>query len=313
MPRRTTPAPVDLPLIEPMLATTGPAPTGPDWVGEVKWDGARALAYIPGDGTVRLLGRRGTDYTGRFPEVATALATIPGPLILDGEIVVMGEDGWPSFAGLQRRIHLRQPTAAALSGHRALYVAFDLLHSAGGPILAQPYRERRRQLEALALDSPNVRAPAAWPTVEQAVGFTREHQLEGVIAKRLDRRYWPGARTRDWIKIKHLQSAQVTIGGWLPGPAGEVRALLVGVPVDHQLLYVGSVGSGLTETERRDLAARLQAVEAPASPFTARSLGVPRGTAVRWAQPVLVGLVTYLEVTAAGRLRQPVWKGLDPA
>lgn len=299
---------MSLPLIEPMLATSGPAPSGPEWVGEVKWDGARALAYVPGDGTARLLGRRGTDYTARFPEVAEVLANMPGPLILDGEIVVPGPDGRPSFHALQRRIHrTRTPARPDLP---ALYIAFDLLHAAG-PLLTQTYRDRRQQLEALGLNGPTVRAPAAWTSLEQAAAFTREQQLEGVIAKRIDGRYWPGARSRDWVKIKHLQVSTVTIGGWLPGPAGEVRALLVGVPLDQGLLYVGSVGSGLTEAGRRELAAQLRAVGSERSPFTSRALGIPRSTPVRWVQPVVNGLVEYLEVTPTGRLRQPVWRGLD--
>ncbi|MFI8085995.1 non-homologous end-joining DNA ligase [Kitasatospora sp. NPDC086009] len=306
---------VRLPHIEPMLATAGPLPSGPGWCAEVKWDGARACAYLE-DGRARLLGRHGTDYTERFPEVAAALADVPGPLVLDGELVVM-RSGTPSFAALQGRIHRTRP-ASVQAGARAapaLFIAFDLPHT-DRPLLTEPYRRRRALLEDLNLDRPGLRVPPAWESLTDAVAWTREHQLEGIICKRADSPYRPGARSRDWIKIKHLRTADVVIGGWLPGgPAGTtVRAVLVGAPTGEpgRLLYAGSVGTGFTAAERRALAAALRRLDQSTSPFTgARTgLGLPRGTEVRFVRPELHAEVEFLELTPAGRLRQPVWRGL---
>ncbi|MFJ9846995.1 non-homologous end-joining DNA ligase [Kitasatospora sp. NPDC101155] len=311
-------AQVRLPHIEPMLATAGTLPSGPGWTGEVKWDGARAVAYIPEAAPVRLLGRRGTDFTQRFPEVAEALTEVRGrPLILDGEIVVM-RDGTPSFAALQSRIHRTRPAAvlAAAATTPALYIAFDLLHLGDRSLLAEPYARRRELLEDLALDRPGLRVPPTWDSVAEAYGWTREHKLEGVLAKRTDSLYAPGTRSRDWIKLKHLRVADVVVGGWLPGGPGSdtVRAVLVGVEAEPggRLLYVGSVGTGFSGAERRALAAALRRLAIPVSPFTAsgKGLGLPPGTEVRFVRPELHAEVEFLELTDRGLLRQPVWRGL---
>ncbi|MFD5616672.1 ATP-dependent DNA ligase [Kitasatospora sp. NPDC127060] len=305
-----------LPYVEPMLATAGTLPSGPGWTGEAKWDGARAVAYIPEAAPVRLLGRRGTDFTARFPELAAALTEVRGPLTLDGEIVVM-RGGTPSFAALQSRIHRTRP-ATVLAGAAAvpaLYIAFDLLHLGDRPLLNEPYARRRELLEGLELDRPGLRVPPTWDSVAAAYGWTREHQLEGVLAKRTDSLYAPGTRSHDWIKLKHLRTADVVIGGWLPGgPAGDtLRAVLAGVEAEPgRLQYVGSVGTGFTGAERRALAAALRRLAVPVSPFTAggRALGLPPGTEVRFVRPELHAEVEFLEITDRGQLRQPVWRGL---
>jgi bifunctional non-homologous end joining protein LigD len=285
-------------------------------MGEVKWDGVRAMAYIPEAAPVRLVGRRGTDFTGRFPEVAEALTGVRGPLILDGELVVM-RAGAPSFAALQGRIHRTRPAAvhAGAAAAPALFVAFDLLHAGEQSLLLEPYARRRELLEGLEVERPGLRVPPAWASAADAFGWTREHSLEGVIAKRADSVYRPGARSRDWVKIKHLRVADVVIGGWLPGGPGgaSVRAVLVGVPLEPggPLRFVGAVSSGMAGPERRALGAALRRLAVPVSPFTAGGgLGLPRGTEVRFTRPELHAEVEFLELTDAGRLRQPVWRGL---
>ncbi|WBP92158.1 ATP-dependent DNA ligase [Kitasatospora cathayae] len=301
--------------IEPMLATAGHLPSGPGWAAEVKWDGARAIAYVPEAAPVRLVGRHGADYTERFPEVAETLTELRGPLVLDGELVVM-RNGVPSFTALQGRIHRTRPETvrAGASATPAVFVAFDLLHTGERSLLAEPYWQRRALLEGLELERPRLRVPPTWDSVSEAYGWTREHQLEGVIAKRADSPYRPGTRSRDWLKIKHLRTADVVIGGWLPGgpSGGTVRAVLVGVPVEPgRLLFVGSVGSGFSGPEQRALAAMLRRIASPVSPFTiGGGLGLPRGTEIRFTRPDLHAEVEFLELTDAGRLRQPVWRGL---
>ncbi|MFB8055086.1 non-homologous end-joining DNA ligase [Kitasatospora purpeofusca] len=298
-----------------MLATAGSMLTDTNWWAEVKWDGARCLVYREG-AEVRLVGRRGTDFTSRFPEVAEALAGIPDPLLLDGELVVI-RDGRPSFHGLQSRVHRSRPASvrAGVSAAPAVLVVFDLLHT-DQSLFAVPYEERRGLLENLNLDRPRVRVPPAWTSVAEAFAWTRDHWLEGVIAKRAGSPYRAGARSRDWVKHKHLQVADVVIGGWVPGgrSGNSVRAVLVGVPEDEggQLLFVGAVGTGFADAERRGLGSALHRLAAPRSPFAGVSggLGMPADAEVRFVVPRLRAEVRFLELTPAGRLRQPVWRGL---
>ncbi|MEU6974128.1 hypothetical protein AB0A71_41725 [Kitasatospora aureofaciens] len=197
----------------------------------------------------------------------------------------------------------------------AMLVLFDLLHT-DRPQFSAPYEERRRLLEALSLDRPRVRVPPAWRSVDEAFAWTRERRLEGIVAKRAGSPYRAGARSRDWVKVKHLLVADVVIGGWVPGGrnGAMVRAVLVGVPAVEggKLVFVGAVGTGFTDAERRALAAVLRRLASPISPFAGASggLGLSPGTEVRFVAPTLHAEVEFLELTESARLRHPVWRGL---
>ncbi|GAA1220872.1 ATP-dependent DNA ligase [Kitasatospora nipponensis] len=304
--------------VEPMLATPGPLPRGAGWAFEVKWDGARAIARSHPDTGVVLTGRSGADLTAAFPEVVEALREqLPeGPLVLDGELVCFDPEGRPSFALLQRRLHLTR-TAAIRSAARTLpatYLPFDLLLHGDGSLLQRPYRERRAALRALGLGGGRVRVPPHWENGggDAALAFTREHHLEGIVAKRLESRYAPGIRSTDWVKTKSLRTVDIVIGGWIAGgPAGTaVKAVLSGLPTPEGLRYVGRVGTGFSTAERRALAALLRRLQSPTSPFSTPVTDIPRGDVLAFTRPVLTAEVEHLEWTSAGRLRQPVWRGL---
>jgi bifunctional non-homologous end joining protein LigD len=307
-----------LPLIEPMLATPVrevPADEG-GWAAEAKWDGARVLAYVSG-GAVVLRGRSGRDVTASYPEAAAALARAAGrrTLVLDGEIAVFDGDS-PSFARLQRRMHVGRPAPALVAAVPVTYVAFDLLWQASRSLLRSPYAQRRALLDGLALAGERLSVPPAFPGQARALAdASRELGLEGVVLKRLSSSYQPGQRSGDWLKIRNLAAADVLIGGWLPRAGARSQlagSVLAGAPGPDGLEYLGSVGSGLAEAERRDLTARLLALEQPESPFAA-PLPADVARRARWTRPVLAAEVAYAEITPAGRMRHPVWRGLRPA
>jgi bifunctional non-homologous end joining protein LigD len=306
-----------LPLIEPMLATPARAVPGDEgeWSAEAKWDGARVVAYVD-RGTVMLRGRGGGDVTGTYPEVAASLGRAAGrrTVILDGEITVFDGDR-PSFAMLQRRMHVARPTLALLAAVPVTYVAFDLLWQARS-LLRSPYAQRRALLDGLALAAEHVSVPPSFPRQARALAdASRELGLEGVVLKRLSSSYQPGQRSGDWLTIRNLAAADVLIGGWLPRAGARSHlagSVLAGVPGPTGLDYLGSVGSGFAEAELRDLTARLLALEQPDSPF-AGPLPADVTRRARWTTPVLTAEVTFVEITPAGRMRQPVWRGLRPA
>lgn len=139
--------------------------------------------------------------------------------------------------------------------------------------------------------------------------------LQIIVLKRLNSPYQPGQRSGDWLKIRNLAAADVLIGGWLPRAGARSHlagSVLAGVPGPTGLDYLGSVGSGFAEAELRDLTARLLALEQPDSPF-AGPLPTDVARRARWTTPVLTAEVTFVEITPAGRMRQPVWRGLRPA
>jgi bifunctional non-homologous end joining protein LigD len=286
-----------------------------EWAAEAKWDGARVVAYVD-RGTVVLRGRNGGDVTGTYPEVAASLsrAAARRTVIVDGEIAVFDGDR-PSFAMLQRRMHVARPAAALLAAVPVTYVAFDLLWQARS-LLRSPYAQRRALLDGLALAAEHVSVPPSFPRQARALAdASRELGLEGVVLKRLSSSYQPGQRSGDWLKIRNLAAADVLIGGWLPRAGARSHlagSVLAGVPGPTGLDYIGSVGSGFAEAELRDLTDRLLALEQTDSPF-AGPLPADVARRARWTAPVLTAEVTFVEITPAGRMRQPVWRGLRPA
>ena len=317
-PGSAAPTPVELPVLEPMLASPGTMPSDPDeWLFEVKWDGMRLLSSHDGAGGLRLLSRNGNSATERFPELGELARLLPGrDLILDGEAIAPDDQGRPSFGRLQQRMTLRGAPAI----RRATYtvpvslMVFDLLWLDGASLVDLPYAERRALLEELDLGGAHVHVPPAWPgsMAAEAARWTRERGMEGLVAKRLGSRYRPGVRSPEWVKIKYARALDVVVGGWVPGgPRGTaVKSLLVGVVDPSGLRYVGAVGTGFAEAERRALAGLLHGLECPVSPFSGPPAGLDRGESVRFVRPDLQAEVGYAEFTDRGLLRQPVWRGL---
>jgi bifunctional non-homologous end joining protein LigD len=303
--------------MRPMLAVTGPAPRDPEnWALELKWDGVRALAYIE-RGQVRLMSRTERDITVTYPELARlGAATTHKQLLLDGEIVVFGADGWPEFEALQPRMHVGSaPQAAILAGQRPVtYLIFDVLQLDGRPLLDLEYHERRAILDGLALTGPYWQAPPWFPGTDfeavQAVSVS--HAMEGVVAKRLDSHYLPGVRTDNWRKIKNVHTQEAVVAGYKPGKGnrtGQVGSLLIGVNDASGLVYAGHVGTGFTDETLRMLGGKLRPLRRPDSPFDGPVPPEHARPAV-WVEPRLVIEVSFDRWTKAGRMRAPVYKGL---
>jgi bifunctional non-homologous end joining protein LigD len=306
--------------LRPMLAAPGRLPTEEaGWGYEVKWDGVRAIACWSAR-RLRLESRNLNDITPRYPELrAIGEQLAEREVVLDGEIVAFDEHGSPSFARLQRRMHLdSHSTVARLAREEPVtYVIFDLLHLDGESTMTLPYRERRELLERLGLRG------AAWqtPPYHQGSGrdllaVTAEHGLEGVVAKRLDSPYRPGERTADWVKVKNVERQELVVGGWVPGKgrrSGEIGALLLGYyegdDGSRTLRYAGRVGTGFDEAELRRLGGELRARARARkdSPFSARGTQPPREA--RFVEPELVAEVEFTAWTNDGVLRHPSYKG----
>ncbi|WP_442817896.1 non-homologous end-joining DNA ligase [Streptomyces sp. NBC_01591] len=309
---------MSLPRIAPMLATPGslpPAAVEDRWAFEVKQDGQRAMVYLPGDGTVTLRSRSGADITSAYPELAVLGAVLGRPAVLDGEIVALDSQGRSDFERLQSRMGLTgSPAKAARTAQvvPAHLILFDAVHLDGHSLIGLPYTERRTRLEDLGLDGKHWSTPAAVVGHgEQALEMTRAAGLEGVLAKRLASVYEPGGRSRAWIKIRHVRTVDVVVGGWVPGRGrltGLPGALLVGEVHEGGLRYVGSVGTGWSDTERTTLAELLQVAAIDECPFET----APGVTGARWVLPRLVGEVRYTGSTRAGLLRHPSWHRLRP-
>jgi bifunctional non-homologous end joining protein LigD len=301
--------------IAPMLARAGQLPDEDgSWAYEVKWDGVRAIAYSQ-PGELRLESRNLKDITDTYPELFAMNAALGSHrAVLDGEIVAFDDDGHPSFEALAQRMHTasRAKARKLAKGTPVTYVIFDLLWLDGHSLMGAPYGERRTQLAALALSGES------WQTPEHILGegkallaATAEQGLEGVVAKRLDSLYQPGARTREWVKVKRVARQELVVGGWMPGKGkrgDSIGALLGGVyEQDGQLRYVGRVGSGFSDSELQRLSGLLAPLARAASPFT---IGEQPPMGARFCEPHLVIEVVFANWTARGNLRAATYKGL---
>jgi len=258
------------PPVEPMLARlAGEIPAGDEWLYEPKWDGFRALVFF--DGKEAYLQSRDLKPLARyFPELAGGLQRVlPRPLVLDGEIVIIGDHGL-DFDALLQRIHPAASRIKKLAEETpSAFVAFDVLADGKRDLRATPFGERRRVLESAfaGVEPPAFLTPATSDRAEALNWFERFEGagLDGVVAKRLDEPYQPGVRAM--VKIKHLRTVDCVIGGfrWNRGEDGRsVGSLLLGLyDDDHTLHHVG-VAAAFTATVRKQLVVELTPLRAKA-------------------------------------------------
>jgi bifunctional non-homologous end joining protein LigD len=304
-----------------MLAGGNGIPPNPDaFQLEPKLDGQRVIGVVEPSG-VTLLNRRGGEITATYPELAgLAEALAPHSAVLDGEVVSFNEKGQSSFQRLQRRMHVRQPTARLLTETPVSFVVFDVLWLDGGMVVDRPQSERRTILDNLRLAGPAWQtAPVLDATPEELMAACRELGLEGFMAKRRDAPYLPGRRSSAWSKIKCGRRREFVVGGWSTGSGSRessIGSLSLGcydVTAEEaeregrpqRLFYVGQAGSGLTEDLIRQLTQLFAQTEVPKPLF----VNPPRAP-LHWVRPMLVVEVAYTEVTDSGTLRQPSIKGL---
>ncbi|WP_319430396.1 ATP-dependent DNA ligase [Mycobacterium sp. RTGN5] len=292
--------------LAPMLATHGSIAkyTAAQWAFEGKWDGYRLLVDAD-HGAIALRTRSGRDVTGEYPQLKSVAADLAEHhVLLDGEVVALNEAGVPSFGEMQNRAR----------STRVEFWAFDLLSLDGRSLLKVKYRDRRKLLETLS-EGTNLIVPPLLPgDGAEALELSQSRHWEGVVAKKWDSTYQPGRRSASWIKDKNWNTQEIVIGGWRKGEGGRssgIGALLMGIPGEGGLDFVGRVGTGFTEKELTKLKDLLAPLHTKESPFNTRLSGVDaRG--VTYVRPELVGEVRFSEWTGDGRLRQPSWRGLRP-
>ena len=284
------------------------APSGDDWLHEIKLDGYRMGCRID-HGAVRLLGRSGTDWGDKFPEVIRAAAALPvSTALLDGEVAVLDAAGKSHFADLQQLLAGGRRSGLA-------YFVFDVLHLDGEDLSRRPLLERKQRVHDL-LGS----APTAGPlrAVDHIVGngpavFAQASRmgLEGIVSKRAGDPYRSG-RGPGWLKIKAASRQEMAVGGFTH-PKGQrtgVGALLLGhYDATGTFRYAGKVGTGFTEPVALDLRRRLEPLKSERCPFVPQPERLISRDAV-WVEPALVVEVRFSNWTPDGRLRHASFEGL---
>jgi len=296
--------------IVPMLAQlSSDLPSGDGWLYEIKWDGVRSMAFIE-EGKVRLTGRKGNDISRSYPELAGLAEWVGGrSVILDGEIAVLDDKGRPSFERIQPRIMAVDAGAIRqhMSSRPAIFFAFDLLYLDGRDLRGTPLLERKQKLATILTQSNIVRLSEHFDGHgAELLNAARQQSLEGVVAKRADS-FYESSRSRDWQKVKAVRDQELVICGFTKGERDYFGSLLLGVLDGGVLRYAGNVGTGFDNALMKQIHALLKARITDGSPFQ-EVVKLPQP--ITWVRPELVATIKYLEWTADGRLRAPVFVGL---
>jgi DNA ligase D-like protein (predicted ligase) len=289
-------------LLLPMLAGAAAPFDDQDYLFEIKWDGVRALAASESGGRWRLWGRKASDYTLRYPELAV-LARLPAGTVVDGELVML-RGGRANFPALLRRHQRVRPW---LGGEPALpvgYVLFDLLHLRGQAHLHEPLIDRRARLRELVEQLQEPVLAFSDGVVGNGRAFYEQvvaQGHEGVMAKLQTSGYRPEKRCSAWQKIKPRGQLPCVIVGYHAGRGG-IERLLVASVREGVLRYVGQVHRGLNAVVRADLARRLASQRR-------RQPVVSCPEPACWVEPDCYCRVRYTGWTGSGHLRYAVFGG----
>ena len=303
--------------ITPMLASVCDQPfDDPHWLFEIKWDGYRAVAFLE-DGDVRLVSRNHNDLTAKFSELGGLATPVKAKnAILDGEIVVLDDEGRPSFSLMQQRTgfrsHGRQSTPRG--DLPILYYVFDVIYLEGYDLRQVRLEERKRVLREVVSDSDILRYSDHFAGNGKALfNVAKEKGLEGIIAKKANSSY-EERRSRDWQKIKITQTIDCVIGGYTDpeGARQYFGSLMLGLyNQKRQLVHVGNAGTGFNYALLKEISQVLKNLESTGNPFT----GPTEPKKAHWVKPVRVAEVKFTEWThetngGGLKLRAPVFMSL---
>ncbi|MQB07230.1 ATP-dependent DNA ligase [Agrobacterium tumefaciens] len=296
--------------VEPALAQLkAHPPQGDHWSWELKWDGYRLAVHIEPTG-VRILTRSGHDWTHRFPAIEQAARALgPATMIIDGEAVVLDDEGRLDFGLLQKSLDASGKTAGNRASDAILY-AFDLIYLDGHDLRNVEYRSRRHLLEDTLKGHDG--AIRLSETIDADPDILLEHVrslgLEGIVGKQLDQPYRSG-RTGDWVKIKCVESEAFMVVGYEPSTASPdgFGSLVLAAYRGDELIHVGNVGTGFRDAEMIRLRKILDRLRWKRKQPPASYAGKAD---IVWVEPTLIAEIEFRAWTADGKLRHASYKGL---
>lgn len=291
--------------IRPMLIGTEGQPFDSDeYIYELKLDGERCITYLDRDKTI-LKNKRNILMLPKVPELAEIHKNVNVRCILDGELAVI-KDGRPDFFEIQKRSMMSNPVKIDMAAKKypACFTAFDILYFEDRQVTDLSLTERKELLQK-AVISENGRFAASRFIEKNGIKFynlAEQQELEGIVAKRKDSKYYFDKRTKDWIKIKHLQDDGFIVLGYVP-KENSMNSIILGQYSNGLLVYKGHVTLGVGGDPFR----KIRALNKTSCPFSE----IPKGNEnAVWVTPELVCTVKYMMKTESGGMRQPVFKGL---
>jgi bifunctional non-homologous end joining protein LigD len=285
--------------ITPMLASVAPTPFNDrGWVFEIKWDGYRAIAEC-GKKKLRFYSRNGIDFTDYYPAITQALKKIEQDVILDGEVVVLNEKDLPDFQKLQ---HYQENLNSPI-----IYYVFDLLSIKGRSIEDLPLIDRKKLLKQVLKNNKTIRyCDHIEETGVEFLARAKEQGLEGIMGKKKDSIYSEGYRSKEWLKIKNVQSTEAVIVGYTEPKGGRTHfgSLVLANKKGKKWQYRGHVGTGFSGKLLALLKDKMDTLETDNSPFDTK---VPVNGKVTWIKPKLVADIAYTEMTKENIFRHPAF------
>lgn len=292
--------------IKPMLiGSEGEAFDSPDYLYELKLDGERCIAYLDPASGSELRNKRNLRMLPKVPELSDIHKQVNCRCILDGELAVI-KDGKPDFYEIQRRSLMSNPLKIELASRQnpACFTAFDILYYEDHSVCELPLTERK-ELLLKGVREETARFAVSRVIENNGIAFyelAKSQELEGIVAKRKDSRYYFDKRTKDWIKCKNLKDDDYVVCGYLPKDNG-MTSIVLGQYASGTLKYKGHVTLGVGGEGFRKIR-ELPRIDVPL-------FEIPSGNEnAVWVEPSLCCIVKYMEKTESGGLRQPVFKGL---
>lgn len=270
-----------------------------DWLFEIKWDGYRAISEIRKD-KILLYSRKGLNFQPTYPIVAEQLNTIQEEVVLDGEIVVLNDEGKPDFQFLQHYSeHQNRPIQ---------YYVFDLLELNGQDTTKLPLSDRKELLKKIIpQDDPVLKySDHIIANGKSFFKVSTDKDLEGIMGKKIDSKYFPGRRTTEWLKIKNHKTEEAIIAGYTP-PSGSRKyfgSIILAAKKGNKFIYVGNAGTGFNQNSLKELYELFQPLIQKESPFDQKIKDNSKAT---WLRPELICEVKFSEITADGKFRHPVF------
>lgn len=288
-----------------------------DWVFEVKWDGVRAILFKK-DREIRIQSRNGNDITKQYPEVVNAAKlSLRGckSVILDGEIVVLNEEGIPDFHTHQHRMHIQSlhEIMAMSVEYPSTYYVFDILNKENRDVEGLGYLERRDLLSSTLKTNDIIKiSEFIEEKGTEILASSKELKLEGIVAKHKHSIYREGIRSRDWLKIKNTKTQDCVIIGYTQGlgsRANHFGSLMLAIysTTEKKLKFAGHAGTGFNDQTLQEIYSKLKEVETKSRPID----NVPYlNRRTMWLKPVNVAEVKFDAWTPDGILRAPVFMRL---
>jgi bifunctional non-homologous end joining protein LigD len=302
--------------VHPMLATPVDKPfDNPEWLFEIKWDGYRAVSFL-NDGKVRLVSRNQNDLTKEFPELHELSKSIKAEnAVIDGEIVVLDDQGRPSFSMMQQRTGIRKGgrRTGARRDLAVQYYVFDLIYLDGYDLRGVGLEQRKQALAQIVVAGDLIRYSDHFPQGLALFDLSKQKGLEGILAKKRASHY-EERRSQEWLKIKVTQTIDCVIGGYTDpeGSRQHFGSIVLGLyDKKGRFIHVGQAGTGFNQEMLKEIFQLLKALETTRNPFH----GEVDAAHVHWVKPERVAEIKFTEwthetVEGGMKLRAPVFLGL---